>query len=155
MAAAAAPFRYVRKAYILKANFLPDNGRRPLGDTTDSSPRPGAFLPLTPVAFEILLALVDEDRHGYAIMQSIEDRTNGAMSLHAGTLYRAIGRLVDAGLLRELEDRPDPEEDDQRRRYYAVTDLGRRVAVAESARLESQVRSARARRLLGEGGTAG
>lgn len=77
------------------------------------------------------------------------------MSLHAGTLYRAIGRLVDAGLLRELEERPDPEVDDQRRRYYAVTVLGRRVAAAESARLESQLRSARARRLAEHLETAG
>lgn len=124
-----------------------------MDDTQDA--RPTDFLPLTPVAFEILLALADEDRHGYAVMRSIEERTDGAMSLHAGTLYRAIGRLVDAGLLREVEDRPTPEEDDERRRYYAVTPLGRRVAAAESVRLESQVRSARARRLLGGSGSAG
>ena len=126
-----------------------------MDDAHDPEPRPVDLLPLTPVAFEILLALADEDRHGYAIMRSIEERTDGVMSLHAGTLYRAIGRLVDAGLLREREDRPDPEEDDQRRRYYAITALGRRVAAAESARLESQVRSARARRLLDRPGEAG
>lgn len=126
-----------------------------MDDTRGAEPRPGDFLPLTPVAFEILLALADEEAHGYAVMRSIEERTDGAMSLHAGTLYRAIGRLVDSGLLRELEDRPAPDEDDQRRRYYAVTTLGRRVAAAESARLESQVRSARARRLVNRPGTAG
>lgn len=116
--------------------------------SSGAGPHPEEFLPLTPVAFEILLALADGERHGYAVMRSIEERTDGVMSLHAGTLYRAIGRLVDAGLLRELEERPDPEDDDRRRRYYAVTPLGRRVAAAESARLESQVRSARERRLL-------
>lgn len=115
----------------------------------EHQPGPGAaeLLPLTPVAFEILLALAGGERHGYAIMQSIEERTGGEMSLHAGTLYRAVGRLVDAGLLRELEERPDPEEDDRRRRYYGITALGREVAAAESARLASQVRSARDRRL--------
>lgn len=122
---------------------------------SDASARPADFLPMTPVAFEILLAVADEERHGYAIMRSIEERTEGAMSLHAGTLYRAIGRLVDAGLLRELDERPDPEVDDQRRRYYAVTVLGRRVAAAESARLESQLRSARARKLAEHLETAG
>lgn len=121
----------------------------------DAEPHPGDFLPLTPVAFEILLALADGDGHGYAVMRSIEERTDGAMSLHAGTLYRAIGRLVDSGLLRELEDRPAPDDHDQRRRYYAITALGRRVAAAESARLESQVRSARARRLVNRPETAG
>lgn len=111
----------------------------------------GEFLPLTPVAFEILLALADEEHHGYAIMRDIEERSGGRLSLHAGTLYRAIARLVDEGLISELEERPDPEVDDGRRRYYRLTGLGRRVAAAEAARLESQVGQARARKLLETG----
>jgi DNA-binding PadR family transcriptional regulator len=111
------------------------------------TPAPADFLPLTPVAFEILLALADEDRHGYAIMRSIEARTEGALSPHAGTLYRAIGRLVDHGLLVELDEHETDDEEPgaDRRRVYGLTELGRRVATAESLRLESQVRAARAR----------
>jgi DNA-binding PadR family transcriptional regulator len=108
---------------------------------------PDAALPLTPVAFEILLALAEEDRHGYHIMQAVERRTGGRISLHAGTLYRALARLVDAGLIEELEERPDPATD-ERRRYYCLTEYGRQVAEAEAARLESQVRAARSLRLL-------
>jgi DNA-binding PadR family transcriptional regulator len=106
------------------------------------------YLPLTPVAFEILLAVAEEERHGYAIMQDIEESTDGRMRLNPGTLYRAIGRLVDAGLLRELDARPAPDLEDARRRYYAPTPLGRRVARAEARRLAAQVAAARAKRLL-------
>lgn len=105
-------------------------------------------LPLTSVAFEILLALADGERHGYGIMQEVEDRTDGAVRLRPGTLYRAIGRLLDVGLLEETEERPDPELDDERRRYYRLTDLGRRVAVAEAERLARAVRTARSKKLL-------
>jgi len=107
---------------------------------------PTSVLPLTPVAFEILLALAEEDRHGYHIMQAIERRTDGRITLHAGTLYRALARLVDVSLIEELDERPDPAGD-ERRRYYRLTDFGRQVAQAEAARLESQVRAAR--RVLG------
>lgn len=106
-----------------------------------------SFLPLTPVAFEILLALGQGERHGYAVMQEVERRTGGRTSLHPGTLYRALNRLVDAGLLTELEDVRD--EEDERRRYYAITPLGRRVAGAESERLASQLEAARARNFIG------
>ena len=110
-----------------------------------------AHLPLTPVAFDILLALGEEERHGYAIMREVEDRTGGAVSLHPGTLYRAIGRLVDAGLLEELAERPTPDLDDQRRRaYFRLTKLGHRVAVGEAKRLESLVGAARLKRFLRE-----
>lgn len=105
-------------------------------------------LPLTPIAFDILLALLDEDAHGYAIMRSVEERSGGTTSLHAGTLYRALSRLVDAGLIVELEDPPE-EGTDERRRYYRVTPSGRRVAAAEARRLEAQLGAARARGLLG------
>jgi len=105
------------------------------------------MLPLTPVAFEVLLSLAAEERHGYHIMQAVEHRTGGRITLHAGTLYRALARLVDVELIEELEERPDPATD-ERRRYYRLTAFGRLVAEAEAARLESQVRTARALHLL-------
>ena len=111
---------------------------------------PDSLLPLTPVAFEILLSLAEEERHGYHIMQSVERRTDGRISLHAGTLYRALARLVDAGLIEELDERPDPATD-ERRRYYHLTSFGREVAHAEAVRLDSQVRAARALQLLRRG----
>ncbi len=109
--------------------------------------RPEEFLPLTPVAFEILLALAEGDRHGYAVMREIEERTEGRLSPHPGTLYRALGRLVDTGILEELQERPDPDSH-ERRRYYRLTELGREVAAAEALRLEEQLGTARARKLL-------
>lgn len=112
------------------------------------SSTPSRFLPLTPVAFEILLALVEDEAHGYAILQRIENRTEGALSPHAGTLYRALARLVSDGLLRELKAAPDGAEVDERRRYYGLTALGRKVAAAEARRLEELVLSARQRKLL-------
>jgi DNA-binding PadR family transcriptional regulator len=120
---------------------------------TLSEPRrrtPDEHLPLTPVAFEILLALAGGALHGYAILQDIEARTGGRLALHAGTLYRALARLAEAALLEELEGPSGPGEDG-RRRYYRLTRLGRRVAAAEAARLERQVGVARARALLGGG----
>jgi DNA-binding PadR family transcriptional regulator len=108
----------------------------------------GAFLPLTPVVFEILLALAGGEQHGYAIMLDVERRTNGAISLHAGSLYRALNRLLDAGLIEELDARPAPDQDDERRRYYTLTAKGMAVARGEAQRLELQVEAARQRRLL-------
>jgi DNA-binding PadR family transcriptional regulator len=104
------------------------------------------FLPLTPVVFEILIALAAGDQHGYSVMQEVERRTDGRIALHPGTLYRALGRLLDLGLIEELDERPD--EDDERRRYYRLRPLGHAVARAEAERLASQVSAARARRLL-------
>lgn len=112
------------------------------------STHPESFLPLTPVAFEILLSLTAGERHGYAIMQEVEGRTDGRMSLHAGTLYRALARLVENQLLEELPEGA-VEDGDERRRYYRLTALGRRVAIAEARRLESQVGAARVQGLLG------
>jgi DNA-binding PadR family transcriptional regulator len=109
---------------------------------------PAELLPLTPVAFDILLALLEGEAHGYAIMRSVHERTGGSTSLHAGTLYRALSRLVDSGLIEELEHSPE-EVSDERRRYYRVTPIGRRVASAEARRLESQLGAARAHGLLG------
>jgi DNA-binding PadR family transcriptional regulator len=101
------------------------------------------FLPLPPATFHILLALAEEDRHGYAIIQDVEARTGGALRLSAGTLYRSIQRMLDQGLIVETRERPAPEEDDERRRYYRITPLGTSVAKAEARRLTELVRMAR------------
>jgi DNA-binding PadR family transcriptional regulator len=115
--------------------------------TAAQSP-PSSFLPLTPVVYEILLALADRDRHGYAIMQEIEGRTDGRTRLRPGTLYRAIDRLLATGLIEESDERPDPALDDERRRYYQMTSLGRAVVTAEAERLAQAVASARAKKLV-------
>ena len=109
--------------------------------------RPDSFLPLTPVAFEILLALADGERHGYSILQEVETRSGGTVSLHAGTLYRALARLLENNLIEELRS-PDPSSDDERRRYYRLTTRGVAVARAEVGRLEGQLAAARTSRLL-------
>jgi DNA-binding PadR family transcriptional regulator len=105
-------------------------------------------LPLTPVEFEIMLALADAERHGYGIMLEVDRRTGGTVRLRPGTLYRAINRMLQTGLLEETAERPDPSLDDQRRRYYRPTTLGRCVATAEAERLAGAVRDARAKQLL-------
>lgn len=110
--------------------------------------KPEDFLPLTPAMFHILLALADKERHGYHIMREVDERTNGNVKLGPGTLYGSIKRMMADGLIEELEERPDPELDDERRRYYRLTDFGYRVASAEAQRLEQMVRSARAKKLL-------
>jgi DNA-binding PadR family transcriptional regulator len=99
---------------------------------------------LPPAAFHILLAVADRERHGYAIMQDVRVRTGGRLRLGPGTLYGTIKRLVADGLIEELADRPDPDADDVRRRYYRITRLGRKVAIEESARLAALLRYARA-----------
>jgi DNA-binding PadR family transcriptional regulator len=107
------------------------------------------FLPLTPVAFEILLALADGEQHGYAVMQEVNRRSGGAINLHAGTLYRALARLLEQEWIEELASAPlGADRDDHRRRYYRLTPRGVAVARAEAARLADQVAAARARRLL-------
>src|SRR5438477_2697133 len=102
------------------------------------------LLPLPAATFHILLALADEDRHGYAIIQDVEARTRGALKLSAGTLYRSIHRMLEQGLLVETDDRPAPELDDERRRYYRITALGQAVARGEARRLSDLLRLARA-----------
>ena len=102
-----------------------------------------SLLPLPPVTFHVLLALADQDRHGYAIIQEVEERTGGALTLSAGTLYRSIHRMLEQGLVVETRDRPAPEDDDERRRYYRITKFGVETARAESRRLEQLVRLAR------------
>ncbi|HEV8239425.1 MAG TPA: PadR family transcriptional regulator [Thermoanaerobaculia bacterium] len=102
------------------------------------------FLPLPTAAFHILLSLADSDRHGYGIIQEVEARTGGELRLSAGTLYRSIQRMLEQGLLVEVDERPAPEDDDERRRYYRLTVLGRAVARAEAERLTKLVKMARA-----------
>src|SRR5215207_5969849 len=109
---------------------------------------PGDLLPLTPAVLHILLALADEERHGYGIMKEVEGRTGGEVRLGPGTLYGSIKRMLADGLIEESDGRPDPGLDDQRRRYYRITDFGRRVAGAEAERLQNLVNTARARKLL-------
>jgi DNA-binding PadR family transcriptional regulator len=106
-------------------------------------------LQLTPAMFHILLALVDGERHGYAIMKEISARTGGAIQMGPGTLYRSIKQLRAAGLIVEAAERPDPALDDERRRYYRLTEQGFRAVKAEARRLEEVVRWARAKRLVG------
>ena len=107
-----------------------------------------AFLPLRDVEYHVLVALADEERHGYAIMQETAERTGGVLRLDPGTLYRALRRMVKDGLVSESMRRRDPDAD-ERRRYYRVTPLGRQVALRETDRLEALVRAARRTRLLG------
>ena len=109
---------------------------------------PDDLLPLTPAVFHILLALAGGERHGYAIMQEVTANTNGKMHLGPGTLYGSIKRMLAEGLIKESGERPDPALDDERRRYYCLTDFGRRVAGAEAERLAALVAVARTRQLL-------
>jgi DNA-binding PadR family transcriptional regulator len=110
-------------------------------------PEPSDFLPLTPAIAHILLALADEDRHGYAIMQEVERITDGAVRMGPGTLYGTLKRMIASGLIEEAEERPDPALDDERRRYYMATPLGRAVLAAETERMARLVGAARAKRI--------
>ncbi len=110
----------------------------------EQRPRADELLPLLPATFHILMAIAEEDRHGYAILQDVERRTQGQVRLSAGTLYRSIQRMLEQGLLVETQERPAPEEDDERRRYYRITPFGEAVARAETRRLTELVRLARA-----------
>src|ERR1700694_2478564 len=105
----------------------------------DGGHRRTAAPALTTAAFCILLALADAERHGYGVMQEVAKRTQGAVRLNSGTLYRSIKQLLGAGLIAEAGERPDPALDDERRRYYRLTVTGRRAAEAEAARLDQLV----------------
>ncbi|MGH7465403.1 MAG: PadR family transcriptional regulator [Longimicrobiales bacterium] len=109
-----------------------------------TDPEAETLLPLPPATFHILMALADMDRHGYAIIQEVAGRTDGAVHLSAGTLYRSLQRMLEQGLIDETGDRPAPDEDDERRRYYRITSFGAAVARAETQRLSELVRLARA-----------
>jgi DNA-binding PadR family transcriptional regulator len=104
---------------------------------------PNELLLLTPPVFHILLALADEERHGYGIMQDVARQTDDALQLGPGTLYGCLKRMLAAGLVEESDERPDPALDDERRRYYRMTALGKRVVRAEAQRLNSAVMAAR------------
>ncbi len=106
---------------------------------------PSSHLPLTPAMFQVLVALADGEKHGYAIIKEVSRRTDGKVLLRAGTLYTAIRRFVDSGLIQESAERPDPALDDERRRYYRLTDRGRAVAVAEARRMTETLAQARAK----------
>ena len=110
---------------------------------------PESHLPLAPATFHILLALVDEERHGYGIMKEVAERTDDAVRLGPGTLYGALKRLLEGGLVEAWEERADPELGDERRRYYRLTKLGLKVARAEARRLEAMVHAARSKKLIG------
>ncbi|MEX2302843.1 MAG: PadR family transcriptional regulator [Bryobacterales bacterium] len=109
---------------------------------------PDSLLPLPTAVFHILVALADGDRHGYSIMQDVAARTNGKVHLSAGTLYSSIRRMLEQGLVEELRDSPDPESQDERRRYYRLTRFGRRVAAADAKRLSDLLSQARATGLI-------
>lgn len=114
----------------------------------ESKPVPDGMLPLTPAVFNILLALADGEKHGYAIMLEVEACSNGEMSMGPGTLYGSIKRMLAAGLIEESDQRPDPALDDERRRYYRLTGVGQRVLKAEAERLSRQVAVARLKQVL-------
>jgi len=107
------------------------------------------MLPLPPATFQILLSLVDEERHGYAIMQEVAARTEDTVRLGPGTLYGTLKRLLEAALVEEAGERADPRLGDERRRYYSITKFGLSVARAEARRLDAMVRAARRKKLIG------
>lgn len=109
-----------------------------------------SYLPLSPAAFHVLLALADGEKHGYAIKKEVSRRTEEKVRLGPGTLYGLIKRMLNDGLLVECDERPDPSLDDERRRYYRLTGLGFKVATAEAERMEKLITTARAKKLLGK-----
>ena len=106
------------------------------------------LLPLPPAVFHILVALAEGDRHGYSIMQDVASRTDGKLKMSPGTLYGSIKRMLQDGLIVEVDERPDPDDDDERRRYYRLTSFGRRVAAADAVRLQKVLSQARASGLV-------
>jgi DNA-binding PadR family transcriptional regulator len=124
--------RYIRDRYIMVGHRV----------------EPESLLPLRPSVFHILLALSDGDLHGYGIMQEVAQHTDGQIKLGPGTLYGAIKRLVNDALIVEADERPDPQLDDERRRYYRLTDFGQRVLKAEVARISNMVAVAQRKRLI-------
>ena len=115
---------------------------------TETLQNPEEFTPLTPAVFNILLSLADGEKHGYGIMLEVEANTKGQVIMGPGTLYGSIKRMLKADLIEESDERADPEMDDQRRKYYKLTNLGRRALRMEAERLASQVMIARAKNIL-------
>ena len=114
----------------------------------ESAVDPRSFLPLTPLAFQVLLALADSERHGYGIIREVDERTDGLIRLRTGTLYTLLQRLLEEKLIETSSARPDPKDDDQRRRYYKLTPLGKDVLAAEARRLESLIGEARRKQVI-------
>ena len=114
----------------------------------DQAPIPESYLPLTPAVLDIMVALGNEELHGYAIMQEVRRRTDGQRRLAPGTLYRSLKQMEQRGWVAQSEERPEPSLDDERRRYYRLTEFGRRVALAEVERLEGLVGAARLKGLI-------
>lgn len=123
--------------------------RETMPQTKRTPVTPESHLPLAPATFQILLALVDGERHGYSIMKEVTARSDGAVRMGPGTLYGALKRLLEGGLVEETEERADVEVGDDRRRYYRLTKFGLRVARLEARRLEAMVRAARRKKLIG------
>jgi DNA-binding PadR family transcriptional regulator len=115
---------------------------------TNVAATPEELIPLTPRVFHILLALVDGPEHGYQIMKEVEARSGGKVRIGPGTLYEAIHRLVNTGVIEESAERPEDALDDQRRRYYQLTDLGQKALAAEADRLADLVGFAREKKLV-------
>ena len=116
------------------------------------TPIPKNLLPMTPAMFNILLALADGEKHGYAIMLEVEANTQGVVKMGPGTLYGSIKRMLASGLIEESDERPDPELDDERRRYYRLSGLGQRALRMEVTRIESQINLARLKQVVDETG---
>jgi DNA-binding PadR family transcriptional regulator len=119
------------------------------GDVLDTHSDPSSLLPLTPAVFHIPLALAMREQHGYGIMQDVLALTHGQIRLNPGTLYRSIKQVLQWGLIEAVDERPDPSIDDERRRYYRLSDFGRRVGKSEAQRLAELVGHARIAHLLG------
>jgi len=117
---------------------------------TTTQTEPGEIAPLTPAVFYVLLALADGERHGYAIMQEVAENTGGQIKMGPGTLYGTIKRLLEARMIEESDERPDPDLDDERRRYYRLTGLGQRAVKAEALRYAAMAEVARRKRLIGK-----
>jgi DNA-binding PadR family transcriptional regulator len=126
-----------------------------VGDKARVPEGPEGYLPLTPAVLDIMVALGEEEMHGYAIMQEVRRRTAGKRRLAPGTLYRSLRQMEERGWVVESQERPEPSLDDERRRYYQLTDLGRRVALAELERLEGLVRAGRSKGFVPSGGPSG
>jgi DNA-binding PadR family transcriptional regulator len=154
--------RYFRLAGNLQTNYnvsrysLPSVDRGapsefaggPPGENLTKKRETESFLPLTPAMFHVLLALADGEKHGYAILKEVARRTDDKVRLSAGTLYGNLARLESAGLIAESDRRPEVVLDDERRRYYLLTEFGREVAVAEAERMEEALGQARAKNLF-------
>ena len=115
---------------------------------TTNTKQPESFIPLTPAVFHIMLALADGEKHGYAIMQEVEAISHDQIKMGPGTLYGSIKRMIANGLIEETLERPDPDLDDQRRRYYRLTGLGSAVLNEEANRLASLLKRARTKQVL-------